>query len=184
MLAAGSHGPSDTIAATEIFHPELLSWTSGKTMNVSRGSHGCAVISDGMTFVIGGKSGTSVTSSVEVYARTSVKPPEKPCMPIDLVPLVLAATELPGNSSNGLIAKLEAAQAKYDDGDFDTCLNIMNAFYNQVRAFARNGHMSQAHAEAIYDGYVSVVLCIYGEPLPPFTSFLIKKLKDLAILLG
>ncbi len=184
LLAAGSQGASDTSASTEVFHPELQSWTIGETMNVSRGSHGSAVTADGITFVIGGRSGTSVTSSVEVFARENVKPPQRPCMPIDLVPLVLAATELPGNSSNGLIAKLEAAQAQYDAGDFDTCLNIMNAFYNQVRAFARNGHMNHAHANAIYDGYVSVVECIDGEPLPPFTWCSVAKLKDLAILQG
>jgi N-acetylneuraminic acid mutarotase len=180
LLAAGSQGVS-TIASTEIFRPELLSWAPGLSMNVSRGSHGHAVTSEGATFVIGGKSGTTLTSSVEVFARTGITPPHRPCMPIDLVPLVEAATELPGNSSNGLISKLEAAQAQYDDDDIDTCLNIMNAFYNQVRAFARNGHMSRDHAEAIYEGYVSVVECLGGEPQPPFTYKSVAKFKDLAI---
>lgn len=184
LLAAGSQGASDTKSSCEIFHPELLSWRPGISMNVSRGSHGYAVTSGGATYVIGGKSGTTITSSVEFFARTNVKPPQRPCMPIDLVPLVLAATELPGNSSNGLIAKLEAAQAQYDDRDLDTCINIMNAFYNQVRAFARNGHMTHAHASAIYDGYVSVVECLGGEPLPPIAWNSIERHKNLAVKQG
>jgi len=132
-------------------------------------------------FVIGGKSGATVTSSVETFSQTKVKPPQRLCRPIDLVPLVLAAEELPGNSAHGLIAKLKAAQAQYDDGDYGTCLNIMHAFYNQVRAFASNGHMERAHANAIYDGYVSVVECLGGTPLPPFNISGVAKLNDLAI---
>ena len=64
-----------------------------------------------------------------------------------------AATELPGNSSHGLIAKLIAAQAQYDSQNFSVCLNIMHAFYNQVRAFAHNGHMDRAHATAREEGW-------------------------------
>jgi hypothetical protein len=184
LLAAGSQGPDGTTKSCEVFHPELSAWETSPQMNISRGAHGYAVVSGGATFVIGGRSGTTTTSSVEVFARTGIKPPTRPRMPIDLVPLVLAATELPGNSSHGLIAKLEAAQAQYDDGEFDTCLNVMNAFYNQVRAFGRNGHMSHAHASAIYDGYAAVVEGIGGEPLPPFTFNSVAKLKDLAITHG
>ena len=183
LLAAGSQGPSGTSASCEVFHPETKSWETSPQMNVSRGSHGYAVSADGSTFVIGGNSGGTVTSSVEVFGLKAVKPPPKPCTkPIDLVPLVQAAKELPGYSVNGLIAKLEAAQAVYDKSDFDTCINIMTAFYNQVRAFAHNGHMERAHAEAIYDGYVSVIECVGGEPLPPFTYSLLARLKDLVAL--
>jgi len=181
LLAAGSQESSSTTASCEVFHPELLSWKPSLPMNISRGAHGHAVTSDGATYVIGGISGTTATSAVEVFARSPIKPPQRPCMPIDLVPLVQAATELPGNSANALIAKLKAAQAQYDGGEFNTCLNIMNAFYNQVSAFARNGHMSHDHAKSIYDGYVSVVECLGGEPLPPFTFSSVAKFKDLAI---
>ncbi len=184
LLAAGSQGASDTRSSSEIFHPELLSWRPGMSMNVSRGSHGYAVTSGGATYVIGGKSGSTVTPSVEFFARTNVKPPQRPCMPIDLVPFVEAATELSGNSAHGLIAKLEAAQAKYEEHDFGTSINIMNAFYNQVRAFARNGHMDRDHASAIYDGYASVVECLGGEPLPPIAWSLIVRHKDLAVKQG
>jgi len=88
-------------------------------------------------------------------------------MPIDLVPLVRACKELPGNSANGLIAKLQAAQAKYDLKEFAVCINIMNAFYNQVRAFSISGHMTEQHVEALYSGYASVLSYIGGTPLPP-----------------
>jgi hypothetical protein len=184
LLAAGSQGPTATSPSCEVFHPETSTWQNSPQMNVSRGAQGYAVTSDGTTFVIGGKSGGAATSSVEIFGRRSVKPPTKPCMPIDLVPLVQAAKELPGNSAHGLIAKLEAAQAQYDEGDFDTCINIMTAFYNQVRAFARNGHMEPSHAKAIYDGYVMVIEGMGGEPLPPFTYRSVAKFKDLFITRG
>jgi hypothetical protein len=47
------------------------------------------------------------------------------------------------------------------------CLNIMNAFYNQLRAFAQSGHLPHEHAVMIYDGYASVVKCIGGDPQQP-----------------
>jgi hypothetical protein len=109
---------------------------------------------------------------VETYSAIKYEP-EGPCKPIDIVPFVEAATELPGNSSHGLIAKLIAAQSKYDSQELDECLNIMHAFYNQVRAFANNGHMEREHATAIYDAYVSVLNCIGGNPDPPFYAVLL-----------
>ncbi len=104
-----------------------------------------------------------------------------PAQPIDLVPFVEAAIELPGNSAGGLIAKLFAAQEKYDAGNFSVCLNIMHAFYNQVRAFAHNGHMTRAHATAIYEGYVSVLDCIGGSPDPPFFEMSVVSIISLVI---
>jgi hypothetical protein len=180
LLAAGSQGTSGTSASCEVFHPETGSWQTSPPMNVSRGAHGSAVVSGGATYVIGGKSVGTVSASVEVFAKTSIKPPAKPMQPIDLVPFVLAADELPGNSTNGLVAKLKAAQSHYEDGEFEVCLNEMTAFYNQVRAFARNGHMEPAHASAIYDGYVSVVEGMGGDPLPPFTYGTSAILRNLA----
>jgi len=88
-------------------------------------------------------------------------------MPIELVPLVLACKELPGNSAYGLIAKLMAAQAKYDLRDFAVCIHIMNAFYNQVKAFDNSGQMTEQHVETLYSGYASVLSYIGGIPLPP-----------------
>lgn len=167
LITAGSSSKLGTTATSEVLHAGTSLWAPAEPMKTSRGAYGAGVLPDGSVMVIGGKSGTATTSSVEIYSRVQLVP-GGPCRPIDLVPLVEAATELPGNSSRGLIAKLVAAQEQYDSQDFSVCLNIMHAFYNQVRAFARNGHMEAAHAIAIYEGYASVIECIGGEPDPPF----------------
>lgn len=169
LLAAGSYANSASKTACEIFDPGPGTWSRAPPMNVSRGEHAAAVLSSGAVLMIGGRSMNTITSSVEVFFERPVVP-KRPCMPIDLVPLVRAATELPGNSGHGLIAKLRAAQTQYDADDFSVCLNIMNAFYNQVRAFALNGHMTRAHADALYDGYASVVECVGGTPNPPLPA--------------
>jgi len=168
VLAAGSYSSAGTTASSEIFYPSNSTWIPAQSMKVSRGAQGCAVVAVGdETFVIGGRSGSSLTGSVEVFSATPIEKP-KYCQPIDLIPLVLAAAvDLPGQSERGLIAKLYAAQDQYDQRDMRECLNIMNAFYNQLRAFAQSGHMTPAHAIMIYDGYASVVKCIGGDPQPP-----------------
>ncbi len=174
VLAAGSYSSTGTTASSELFHPSNSTWSPAQSMKVSRGAQGYAVFAAGdATYVIGGRSGSSLTASVEVY---SPKPIEKPkyCQPIDLIPLVLAASgDLPGQSERGLIAKLYAAQDHYDKGDMTECLNVMNAFYNQLRAFVQSMHLTHAHAVMIYDGYASVVTCIGGVPqlpIPEMTS--------------
>ena len=48
----------------------------------------------------------------------------------------------------------------------------MHAFYNQLKAFAQSEHITRAHAYALYEGYVSVVLCIGGTPDPPIEQLL------------
>jgi len=166
LLAAGSYANGESKATCELFDPGRGAWTAAPAMNLSRGEHAAAALPSGAVLMMGGRSKGAITPSVEMfYERPAV--PQRPCMPIDLVPLVRAATELPGNSSHGLIAKLLAAQAQYDDDNFTVCANLMDAFYNQVRAFASNGHMTRAHADAIYDGYASVMLCIGARPKPP-----------------
>ena len=167
LLTEGSSSKLGTTATSEIFHPETSLWQEADPMRTARGAYGAATLPDGAVIVLGGKSGAGTTSSVEIYSPVSYEP-EEPLQPIDLVPFVKAATELPGNSSDGLIAKLVAAQAKYDSSDFRVCLNIMHAFYNQVRAFASNEHMTRAHATAIYEGYVSVIKGMGGTPDTPF----------------
>ena len=167
LITSGSSSKLGTTASSEIFRSETSQWMPAESMKTSRGAYGAAALPGGAVIVIGGRSGTGITSSVETYSQVEYEP-GKPCRPIDLVPLVEAATELPGNSYHGLIAKLIAAQAKYDAQEFDECRNIMHAFYNQVRAFAHNEHMERAHANAIYEGYVSVLSCIGGAPDPPF----------------
>jgi hypothetical protein len=178
VLAAGSYSKLGTTNATELFHPNNSTWSLAEPMNKSRGAQGYAVVPGGSVFEIGGWSNGAITSSVLVFGPAAPippppkppppePPPPKPHMPIELVPLVLACKELPGNSANGLIAKLMAAQAKYDQKDFAVCINIMNAFYNQVRAFDNSGHMTELHVETLYSGYASVLSYIGGTPLPP-----------------
>lgn len=166
LLAAGSSSKLGTTASCELFNPSNSTWYFSESMNWSRGAHGHVVVSCGSVFVIGGLSGSTVTATVEVFATVPVEPPQY-CMPIDIIPLVLECDELPGHSQHGMIAQLLSAQAKYDIQDYDTCLNIMDAFYHHVRAFAQSGHMTEEHAAAIYDAYASVVTCIGGTPLPP-----------------
>jgi len=168
VLAAGSYSSAGTTASSEIFYTSNSTWAPAQSMKVSRGAQGYAVVAAGdATFVIGGRSGSSLTGSVEIFSATPIEKP-KYCQPIDLIPLVLAASgDLPGQSERGLIAKLYAAQDQYDQGDMRECLNIMNAFYNQLRAFAQSGHLPHAHAVMIYDGYASVVKCIGGDPQQP-----------------
>jgi hypothetical protein len=173
VLAAGSFSKLGTTNSTELFHPGNSTWSLAEPMNRSRGAQGYAVVPDGSVFEIGGWSNGAITSSVDVFGPAAPippppkPPPPKPHMPIDLVPLVLACKELPGNSANGLIAKLRAAQAKYDQKDFAVCINIMNAFYHQVKAFDNSGHMTEHHVETLYTGYVLVLDYIGGTPLPP-----------------
>jgi len=166
LLASGSLSKLGTTGSCDLFTPASSTWSAGEPMRVPRGAHGCAVDPGGSAYVFGGMTGGVLTPSVEVFAEEASPEPGY-CQPIDLLPLVLAAEEVPGSSELGMVAKLYAAQAKYDTGDFETCANIMDAFYNQVRAFAENGHMTKEHAVAIYDAYASVVTCIGGTPLPP-----------------
>lgn len=173
VLAAGSFSRLGTTNSAEIFHPGNSTWSIAKPMNKSRGAQGFAVVTGGSIFEIGGWSNGVITSSVEVLGPAAPippppkPPPPKPHMPIDLVPLVKECKELPGHSALGLIAKLHAAQAKYDQGDFSECINIMNAFYHQVHAFDNSRHMTDQHVQALYSGYVLVVTYIGGVPLPP-----------------
>jgi hypothetical protein len=170
IMAAGSYSSLGTTASVDVYSPYNNTWWSAPSMARSRGAHGCAMAESGRAvYVIGGWSGTALTSSVERFSQVSVPQPDR-CEPIDLVPLVLQATELPGHSENGFLAKLYAAQAEYESGDIATCLNIMKAFYNALRGFTQSGHITDEHSEAIYDGYVSVVTCLGGTPLPPIET--------------
>lgn len=167
VLAAGSYSTFGTIPSCELFDPMTGSWSAADPMGRSRGAHGSAVESDGTVLVFGGWSDGSLTASVEAFASGEIEEPRY-CQPKDLIPLVLVATEVPGHSTNGFIAQLLAAQAQYEAGNINECLNIMNAFHHHVRAFAQSGHMTVEHAVALYDGYASVVTCLGGTPLPPF----------------
>ncbi len=167
VLAAGSKSGSGTTNTTERFHPDNGTWTAAPPMHKSRGAQGYAVSPNGTVIEIGGYTGPAITSSVEALMPFT-KPVIKPeiCRPIDIVPLVRNASGFRGNSENGLIAKLEAAQSKFDSGDNATCLDIMNAFHNQLRAFVNSGHISLADALILQDAYESVVECLGGAPQP------------------
>ena len=167
LLTEGSSSSLGMTSSAEIFYPETALWQDAEPMKTARGAYGSASLPNGSVIVVGGKSGAGTTSLVEIYSPVTYEP-DRPLQPIDLVPFVEAATELPGNSADGLIAKLVAAQAKYDSGNFSVCLNIMHAFYNQVRAFASNEQMTREHASSIYDGYVSVIEGLGGTPDHPF----------------
>ena len=171
VLASGSYSKLGTTNTTELFHPGNSTWSPAEPMNRSRGAQGYGVLPSGSVIEIGGWSNGAITSSVEVFGPAKAPPPKpppsKPLMPKDLIPLVLECKELPGNSKQGLIAKLTAAQAKYDLKDFDVCINIMNAFYHQLKAFHNSGHMTEQHVQALYSGYVSVMDNIGGTPHLP-----------------
>jgi hypothetical protein len=132
----------------------------------SRGAQGHAVLSDGKAMMIGGWSDGTITASVESLGKVT-KPEPQYCQPIDLVPLVEASNELPGQAGNGLLAKLYAAQARYDNSSFDVCANVMDAFIHQVRAMWQSGHMTDEHAAEVYDAYASVMTCIGASAEPP-----------------
>jgi len=172
VMAAGSYSKLGTTMTTEVYYPSNMTWADSQQMIHSRGGHGYAALSNGTVFVISGWSDGKLTTSVEAFAAPPIQKP-KYCRPIDLVPLVQAATELPGHSGNGLIAKLRAAQAHYDNASLEVCLNVMNAFYNQVKAFAQSGHLIEEHAVALYDGYASVVTCIGGIPRAPTAEMML-----------
>ncbi len=173
VMAAGSYSRLGTTNSTEVFHPGNSTWSVGESMHRSRGAQGDAGVPGGSVFEIGGWSGASITSSVEVFGPAAPIPPPKPppklLEPIDLVPLVLACKELPGRSSFGLIAKLMAAQAKFELKDFDVCANKMNAFYHQVSGLDNAGKLTDSHVDMLYTAYASVMKNIGESPLPPIT---------------
>jgi hypothetical protein len=147
------------------------SWRAGDQMARARGMHGTAMTENGTVLAIGGWDGSKALSSVEMFVEVQTEEPDPGlCEPMDLLPLVRAvADELRGYSENGLVAKLFVAQAAYDCGSTDLCLRVLDAFYDQVCAFYTSGHLGDAGAAMLYDGYVDVVDCLGGEPLPPIT---------------
>jgi hypothetical protein len=166
VLAAGSYNLGATTASAELFSDSNGTWWQVQPMLRSRGAQGAAVLPNGTAMMIGGWSSGAITSSVEAFGKVRAPGPLY-LQPIDLVPLVEAASELPGHAGNGMIAKLYAAQAKYDNSSFAVCANIMDAFLHQVRAMWQSGHMTSGHAAAIYEAYTSVMQGIGAIPEPP-----------------
>ena len=167
VLAAGSWDSMGISGTSEVFLPDSGEWAEVGNMNHPRGAHGSASLPGGRVLVMGGVTDSTATATAELYAGKSIGPPSGLCMPKDIIPLVIAIVhELPGYSANGLIAKLLAAQAQYDDVNNATCLEILDAFYNQVRAFHQSGHLSDSGTTLLYAGYSQVVECIGGVPQP------------------
>lgn len=176
VLAAGSWSSSTgAVDTVEVYCQSGDEWSSSEPMKVARGAHGAALLPDDTVLVIGGRTTDSVTSSTEFYTPATSEPepppqpPPGPCMePIDILPYVaLVAPEMPGHSAHGLIAKILVAQTYYEAGNIEDCLHILDAFYNQVRAFALgSGHMSEEGAQMLYDAYAEVVECLGGDPQP------------------
>jgi hypothetical protein len=167
IVAAGSWSDLGTQDTSEMLDPSGSDWSEGPDMAGYRGAHGCAVLDDGTVMVVGGFAPDGVLASAEILTWEYELP--ELCLPKDIIPLVMqVAPELQGHSENGFVAQLEAAQAEYDIGDIVECLEIMDAFYHHVKAFWQSGHMSDASAALLYDGYARVVECLGGTPLPVF----------------
>lgn len=174
VLAAGSWSSEGETGSAELFCQCNMRWSAAAAMVKARGTHGAALLGNGTVLIMGGRTTTGVIASVELYTSVSESPGPPPppppppyCQPIDLLPLVAyVAPEMPGHSAHGLVAKILVAQSYYDRGDIESCLEILDAFYNQVRAFLGSGHMSPEGASMLYDGYESVVECLGGTPQP------------------
>ncbi|MCJ2533508.1 MAG: hypothetical protein LN411_06300, partial [Candidatus Thermoplasmatota archaeon] len=176
VLAAGSWSSSTgaTISA-EVFCQCKMVWNSADSMLQARGAHGAAALPDGDVLLIGGRSSISVTASTELYTPPTSEPEPPPpppppppyCQPIDILPFVIqVAPEMPGHSAHGLIAKILVAQGYFEADNIEDCLHILNAFYNEVRAFLGSDHMTEEGAEMLYDAYAAVVECLGGTPQP------------------
>lgn len=174
ILAAGSWSDEEGTSATaELFCQCSMSWSTTVPMLRDRGGHGAASLPDGKVLLVGGRSADGITSSAEQYTPPTQLPEPPPippppyCEPKDILPFIaLVASEMPGHSENGLVAKVLVAQKYFEDGDIDECLHVLDAFYNQVRAFLNNDHVSEDGIAMLYDAYASVVDCLGGEPQP------------------
>jgi hypothetical protein len=52
---------------------------------------------------------------------------------------------------NALLSKLDAVQAKIDDGKEKAAMNILGAFQNQVRALVRSRKLTPEEARPLLD---------------------------------
>ena len=174
ILAAGSwSGLEDASDTAELFCQCSMAWSTTAPMLSARGGHGAASLPDDHVLLIGGRSGDEITSSAEEYTPPTQPPDPQPlppppyCEPEDILPFIaLVADEMPGHSENGLVAKVLVAQKYFEDDDIEECLHVLDAFYNQVRAFLNNEHVDEEGIGMLYEAYASVVDCLGGEPLP------------------
>lgn len=76
---------------------------------------------------------------------------------------------VPGQSYDGLLAKLNAAQAALDRGQPKVALNVLGAFLGHLNAMRRSGHISDENYEAVYARYEAIVTALGGTPEPQTT---------------
>jgi hypothetical protein len=169
VVATGSWSTLGASNSTGSLCPCEFVWRAEDPMARARGMHGSAVTANGTVLAIGGWDGKAPMASVEMLVEVQQEEPsDDECEPMDLLPIVQAySDEFPGYSENGLIAKIIVAQAAFDLGQTRLCLNLLDAFYNQVRAASQGPHLSGEGAAALYEGYAEIVACLGGEPLPP-----------------
>lgn len=174
VLAAGSWMNGEgSLKAAELFCQCTMTWNPTTAMIEARGAHGAAELPNGHLLMIGGRDGDVIIASTEEYTppTTGPEPPPLPpppyCQPKDILPFILAvAPQMPGSSYNGLVAKVLVAQVYYEEGLIEDCLHILDAFYNEIRAFLLNGHVDEEGISSLYLAYASVVECLGGAPLP------------------
>ncbi len=77
---------------------------------------------------------------------------------------------LPGQSHNGLVAKLQAAQAALDRGQSGVAVQILDAFLGELNALDRSGHISADNYNTLYANYSALVTSLGGTPKPEATS--------------
>ncbi|HLH71987.1 MAG TPA: DUF5667 domain-containing protein [Chloroflexota bacterium] len=71
---------------------------------------------------------------------------------------------VPGQSYEGLLAKLEAAQAALARGQTDVAIRILDAFLGELNAQERSGHISADNYAALYAGYSNLVTSLGATP--------------------
>lgn len=73
---------------------------------------------------------------------------------------------VPGNSQNGLVAKLNAAQDAISRGDTQGAADILEAFVHQLNAMERSGHISQVDYNSLYSQYTSLLRSVDANATP------------------
>ncbi|MBI2906950.1 MAG: hypothetical protein HYX92_04775 [Chloroflexi bacterium] len=72
---------------------------------------------------------------------------------------------VPGQSFNGLLAKLSAAITALARGEDKVALDNLDAFLNELNALQRSGHISARNFDALHAGYSSLVVSLGGAPV-------------------
>ena len=117
-------------------------------------------------------SAASTSSTVEIVTPTVGVSTAVPTEMADLresAEGLATDTAVPGQSYQGLVAKLDAAQAALDRGQPQVALNVLNGFLGQLNALRRSGHISEENYDQIYAQFASIVAELGGTPGPQAT---------------